>query len=248
MRQARGEGAAWLAWRRRPSMTGASGSCGRCFAFQPCRAARHLLATGIAWFDDPTNVDSKYERARLRLWRRLVPSASRSHFRPASIADAARQRWNSANLPPSDPNACPACGSWLIAIDRSFRQRDDRDAAVYVLRILLAAAGGSEQLPDLARAAALFGRLRAALSARRCRARRSMRGATRSSSGGKIVACRARTAAGGIWDGRFRIGPMPDGATVAPLGLAYASALLARHQEADVDRRSAEPDACSVGC
>ena len=58
--------------------------------------------------------------------------------------------------------------------------------------------------------------------ARRCRARSSMRGAARSSCGARIVASRPSRAlaAGDIWDGRFRIGALPAGATIAAFGPA----------------------------
>ena len=37
-----------------------------------------------------------------------------------------------------------------------------------------------------------------------------------------------------IWDGRYRLGQLPDGAVVAPLGAAHASLSLASHQEGAV--------------
>ena len=129
----------------------------------PAAAARHqprgaarlsARAAALRWIDDPTNVDANYERARLRA---MAPprmpgdgdGGCAARRGSSSGADAAAARSGSCRL------AAPG----LVALDRAFRSRADRDAAIYALRILLAAAGGTEHLPDLARTPALFGRL-----------------------------------------------------------------------------------------
>ena len=222
-------GAGWPAWRRQPCMTGASGSCGRCSIPAARRCAIFCASRDIAWIDDPTNVDAKYERARLRA------TAPRSDSGLAPIAAAARQRIElgaaAARLIRTHARlAAPG----LIAIDRGFAAAADRDAAVYALRILLAAAGGSRAF---ARSRACRHAFRPAAGRRiprdavarggRCAARRDLRQAGKSRPAGR------RGRPGPAISGTAATGSaqLPDGATIAPLGLAHASALLARHQE-----------------
>jgi tRNA(Ile)-lysidine synthase len=121
----------------------------------------------------------------------------------------------------------------LIAIERSFAAAADSDAAIYALRILLAVAGGSEHLPDRTRAATLFGRLpsgsfRATLSRAVIDARRDAIFVRRENRG---LPGEGEAGAGDIWDGRYRLGGLPDNTAIAALGLAHASALLASEQE-----------------
>ncbi|MDW6021892.1 tRNA lysidine(34) synthetase TilS [Mesorhizobium sp. BAC0120] len=138
-----------------------------------------LGARAVVWIDDPTNIDEKYERARLRGARERPPETSQPASSRASaggsegqsgvqdaeqvqseIVRAAARRIalgeRAADLIRAHARvAVPG----LVSLDRAFAQASDKRAASYALRMLLAVLGGKEQLPDLARSAALFDHL-----------------------------------------------------------------------------------------
>jgi tRNA(Ile)-lysidine synthase len=183
----------------------------------------YLRGRSIAWFDDPTNVDSKYERARVR----VLSSGSASQ--PIAAEAALRRVESGVNAAQLIRTHARLAAPGLIVLDGNFASEPDHDPAIYALRILLAAAGGTEQLPDVARVAALYDRLgrgsfRATLSRAVVDARRGATFVRRENRG---IAAGSGLAAGDIWDGRFRIGGLPAGATIAAFGQAKAAAMSA---------------------
>lgn len=178
-----------------------------------------LRGRGTGWIDDPSNENPAFERVRQR---RLAPSVD-----PAKISAAAQERSDLAGRAAAllDRHATlPSRG--LVRLDPAFVDAPDRDAAVHAFRALLAALGGAEHLPDLARSAALFGRLRAPCRATLSRAVADARRAGvflhRESRG---LPRPAAAADGAIWDGRFRVGvERPPGPLIEPAGRASSCA------------------------
>lgn len=177
-----------------------------------------LRERGIGWIDDPSNENPAFERVRQRA---LAPAID-----PAPIAAAARERRDLAERAAAllDAHAVPVSRG-LVRLDPAFPGATDRDAAVHAFRALLAALGGAEHLPDLARSSALFDSLgaprRATLSRTVVDARRAGVFLHRESRG---LPEPAAAADGTIWDGRFRLrveGPAgPAGPSVGPAGRA----------------------------
>jgi tRNA(Ile)-lysidine synthase len=187
-----------------------------------------LRARGVAWHEDPSNKDPKYERARVRslLADRSNPGAHERSIDEIRHAAAERIRvgMDAAAL---IRRHARRVSSGLYRLDRGFAGVGERDAAVYALRILLAVVGGRLQLPDVPRTAALLQLLstpnaRATLSRSVIEARedglylrRELRGLP--------PAGVARP--GEIWDGRYRIGAgMAQGVEIAPFGKEAAEA------------------------
>jgi tRNA(Ile)-lysidine synthase len=88
-------------------------------------------------------------------------------------------------------------------------------------------------LPDIGRACTLFsplqgGAFRATLSRSVVDARRDAVFVRRENRG---LPREVATAVGNIWDGRYQLRRLPDDTAIAALGLANASALLAREEE-----------------
>ena len=185
-----------------------------------------LTERAIGWIDDPTNVDSKYERARLRAATAIGQDtqSARSRIAAAASERAALGEAAAALIRTHAKLAAPG----LVALNPAFAECLHGEAAVYALRMMLAAIGGMEQLPDARSGAALFPRIaqesfRSTLSrvvidatARAIFLRREGRGLPGPS----------RQPSGGIWDGRFRIGNLPEGTTLAPAGIAAAAAIM----------------------
>jgi tRNA(Ile)-lysidine synthase len=238
MRKARGRG------RGLSGMAPATLYDGRVWILRPLLAQRRadlreqLRRRGIAWLEDPTNDDRRYERARLRLSAKAIPAGPGLTSSEAVIETAKRQRLELGTRAAAliQTHARPA-GRGLVRLDRAFGSAIDRDAAVYALRILLAATGGVEQLPDLVRATALFdrlkqGNLRSTLSRTVVDARRDAVFLRRENR--CLPAAVATPKPGWIWDGRYRIGRLPDGVTIAAPGPAMAAAMLAEQGAAAV--------------
>ena len=172
-----------------------------------------LRNRGVAWIDDPSNDNPAFERVRLR---RSAPAID-----PGQIAAASHARCDLAERAAAllDAHAStPSRG--LVRLDPALFAAADRDAAVHAFRALLAALGGVEHLPDAARAAALFDRvrppLRATLSRTVVDARRAGVFLHRESRG---LPGPAEAADGMVWDGRFRLrlAGLP-GPVVVPMG------------------------------
>ncbi|SFK17575.1 PP-loop family protein [Mesorhizobium albiziae] len=298
MRGARGEG------RGLAGMAPATLFEGRTWIVRPLIAARRealrnfLRQNGIGWAEDPSNVDRKYERARVRSAREQMAATSQSSLSPSLRGeeqshmdgrpplrfalqttspplDGGEEAPAATEGLPSSPSGggrgglkgrsggrqdpyaiTPLRGGGdkregqvhaaavrvalgkaaaaliraharlaapgLIALDRAFAAADNKDAAIYALRILLASAGGREQLPDLARSATLFGRLgdagwRATLSRAVVDTRRTGIFLHRERRG---LPEPTKPYDGMIWDGRYRIETLTDAGqiAIAPFG------------------------------
>nr|WP_224715347.1 tRNA lysidine(34) synthetase TilS [Mesorhizobium sp. CA4] len=125
-------------------------------------ALREMLqARDIGWIEDPTNVDARFERPRVRAKlaqgdgeRRIKEALARSQQAAFARQDIGRR---AAMLIDAFADR-PSPG--LIRLDRDFAGHEDGEAAIYALRILLAAVGGMSFLANEARCAKLLSRLR----------------------------------------------------------------------------------------
>lgn len=191
-------------------------------------ALREMLKRrGVGWIEDPTNVDQRFERPRMRI--SLAGGNGEARFAQA-IAKAGQAAAERAEL---GRRAAVLIGAFasrpasgLIRLDRIFADGEDSEAARYALRILLATVGGVSFLADEARCRALFERLRsgtlcATLSRTVVDARRT----------GIFLHREARNLPTTIpaedqilWDGRRRItlNDRPDGLVIAPVGAVAA--------------------------
>ncbi|WP_245431625.1 tRNA lysidine(34) synthetase TilS [Mesorhizobium atlanticum] len=117
----------------------------------------------IGWIEDPTNVDVRFERPRMRAALAQGESERRTAEALARSAQAARERHDIGRRAAMLIDAFasrPVPG--LIRLDCDFAGHGDGQAAIYALRILLATVGGMSFLADEARCAALLARLRSA--------------------------------------------------------------------------------------
>jgi tRNA(Ile)-lysidine synthase len=227
MRAARGDG------RGLAGMAPATLFDGRVWIVRPLLKSRRsalrsfLAARGIGWIDDPTNVDTKYERARIRA-QASEPDPEQAQAKIDGAA-AARTAFGQAAADAIRTHVVLSAPG-LVALELSFADMSNGHAgALYALRILLATVGGTEQLPNVDVSAELFARICAASFRTTLsrvvidavvpaiylrRERRSLPGFS-------------RPAPGDIWDGRFRVGELPDGLSLAPVGVEHAR-LIAR--------------------
>lgn len=193
-------------------------------------ALREMLKRcGIGWTEDPTNVDRRFERPRMRV--ALAGGDGEARFAQA-IAKAGRAAAEREDL---GRRAAALTGAFasrpapgLIRLDRDFANAEDSEAAVYALRILLAAVGGVSFLVDGARCRALLERLRsgtlcATLSRTVVDARRTGIFLFREARNLPAVPAENQT----LWDGRHRItlSDRSDGLVIAPAGPAAAEGL-----------------------
>lgn len=186
-----------------------------------------LRARDIGWIEDPTNVDVRFERPRVRAKlgqgdgeRRIAEALARSQQASLERHDIGRR---AAVLIDAFADR-PVPG--LIRLDREFTEHEDGQAAIYALRILLAAVGGMAFLADEARCAALLSRLRSAplcatLSRTMVDARRTGIFLRRENRNLPAVVSPSNNQ---LWDNRRRI-TLKDGPgslVIAPLGSAAA--------------------------
>lgn len=216
----------WRIWIARP-LLGARRAALRAF----------LQREHVGWAEDPTNIDTNFERPRIR----AVLGEDRSGQRFAEAVGLARraagereQLGRRAAALIGEFASRPARG--LIRLDPGLAEADDTRAAVYALRVLLAATGGTALLPDQARSEALFeqmraGRLCATLSRAVVDIRRNGIFLRRES---RDLPRSAPVAGALLWDGRRRITPhieagaitlddSPGAWLIAPLGAAAAA-------------------------
>jgi tRNA(Ile)-lysidine synthase len=231
MRRARGAGRGlagmapatlydWRVWIARPLL-----GTGR----DPLRAL--LLDHAISWIDDPSNEKPEFERVRARaaiaaaddpgaLKRKLIETAQRSAAERVELGRRAAGLIN-AEVGLVAPGLCRLRHGHGRLAQPGLQ---DLDARIYALRILLACAGGAEQLPDKKRAALLMRefsteRLRCAFSGAVVDIRSGAIHLHREFRGEGPPPAALRD--GAIWDGRFRILAGRDadpGLFVAPLG------------------------------
>ena len=203
-------------------------------------ALRQALAeAGQGWIDDPSNVDARYERVRVRA--ALDDDAVERLSAEARRAGLEREALGRRAAAMIDRFATAPAGG-LIRLDPALATDEDREAALYALRILLAQAGGQAHLPDRDRSASLLDRL----ASQNLRASLSRAVVDRRKAGIFIYREKRNLPAldaDGIWDGRFRISGLgetgmsiaaPDSATITglcgeardgvPASLVHASA------------------------
>ncbi|MBM2715073.1 tRNA lysidine(34) synthetase TilS [Mesorhizobium caraganae] len=192
-----------------------------------------LRRENVGWTEDPTNTDAHFERPRIRAV--LGEDRGGQRFAEAiSLAGRAaserEQLGRRAAALIREFASQPAPG--LIRLEPGFANADDTQAAVYGLRVLLAATGGVALLPDQARSEALFeqmqaGPLCATLSRTVVDTRRT--GIFLYRELRDLPA--ATPLAVGLWDGRRRItdaeaitlGDSSGALLIAPLGAAAAA-------------------------
>lgn len=161
----------------------------------------HLEARGIAWIDDPSNADRRYERVRIRAT--LDKDAISAIGAEAGDAGAARTALAaSAAVLARRHASMPAPG--LARLDRDAFE-EDAPAARHLFRALLATMGGAARLPDADRSDATAERLLGAPG------RASLSGAVAASRKDALFVHREHRGAGpdfspdqeGLADGRF---------------------------------------------
>lgn len=185
-----------------------------------------LRAEGIDWIDDPSNENPAYERVGARS-ALTDPAEFRRTLETVRVtADQRLEHGRRAAALIATRASMPAPG--LIRLAPGFAQGEDIAATLYALRILLAVAGGREQLPDAGRSAALLKRLetgavRATLSGAVVDSRRLGTFLLRE---GRGLPQQAKVADASLWDGRYRLHTL-DGyrpLEIAPLGRKLAAA------------------------
>lgn len=226
MRRARGAG------RGLAGMAPATLFDGRFWVVRPLLGVRRtmlrtfLRGERIGWIDDPSNENPAYERVGARS-ALTDPAEFRRTLETVRItADQRVQHGRRAAALIAAKASMAAPG--LIRLAPGFTQGEDIAATLYALRILLAVAGGREQLPDAGRTAALLKRLetnaiRATLSGVVVDARRAGVFLLRE---GRGLPQQAKVPDAGLWDGRYRLQTL-DGyrpLEIAPLGRKLAAA------------------------
>jgi tRNA(Ile)-lysidine synthase len=114
-------------------------------AISRSRLTATLLARGVAWLDDPSNADSRFERAKLRSGQRPT----------APAADTGRPS-REQRLAAASVQALEVSAAGDVAIDRSAFVRLGRDQQAMLLSRVVQAVGGGDYPPRrdrLARAA-----------------------------------------------------------------------------------------------
>ncbi|MER8831409.1 tRNA lysidine(34) synthetase TilS [Mesorhizobium sp. M0909] len=186
----------------------------------------------VAWIEDPTNADTAFERPRVRAALAEgdgAPRVAEAIALARKVAAEREQLGRRAAMLIRSLASRPAAG--LVRLDRDFATESDSGAAIYALRILLAATGGTAFLPDQARSEALFGRLRtgplcATLSRTVIDARRTGIFLHREL---RDLPPAVEVSDNALWDGRRRItlGDSSGALLIAPLLVAPLGAALA---------------------
>jgi tRNA(Ile)-lysidine synthase len=191
-----------------------------------------VAASGLPTVSDPSNVDQRFDRARLRAF---MPALAGYGLTAARLAGtAARVRRAATAL---DHYACDllkrrfaADHFGVVAGPASALGEVPEEVGLRSLALILKAVGGAEYTPPLDRLERLFGAL---LTSERRDLKRTLHGVALTLSGGRLLAQRewGREGLGEmpappdstiVWDGRFRVevpGLAPP-LVLAPLGLA----------------------------
>lgn len=180
----------------------------------------------IGWAEDPTNIDMRFERPRIRATAAEVGPADGELA--AIEAAGLRREVLSIGAAALIENHVRSPLPGLLHLSRDFLNDGEADARVHALRILLAVTGGSPHLPDADRVVALLDRLRqpphrATLSRALVASRRDGVWMCRETRGlPQAVPVRD----GLVWDGRFRMRLASPGRPleVTPLGSVGAAA------------------------
>ena len=165
-----------------------------------------LRQAGMAWVEDPSNADPRFERARLR---------------QVMVAAAPEPEQNAARRQAEEREAAWFLAAHAVLRPEGFAVLDAEAAPVAALAALLRVVGGADYPPDRWAVARLAARLRPATL-----------GGVRIMAAGRLgpgwlLAREAASCAGpgpardgGVWDGRFRLSFPPVGAVVAACGQA----------------------------
>lgn len=188
-----------------------------------------LTEQGVDWVDDPTNTDLRFERPRIRVELAKDEPRIKAALKDAAGAAAARRTALGESAAALIGAHAALVSPGLVRLAPEFLAVGDAEA-VHVLRILLAAMGGTTFLPGEGRVRALLMRLRAAplrtaLSRTLVDSRRAGIFLRREARG---LPDSATFADGAIWDGRFRI-HAPEGI----VGVATVGAETAKKIEPD---------------
>lgn len=162
-----------------------------------------LTTHGVRWFDDPSNENVAYERARTRA-RMADGDVEIAAVAAKAAGEERRARSAACAALLGDHVSMPARG--LFRIERSLRGVE-RVASIQALRVLLACVGGRAYLPDHQRVEALrdkilAGRGRVSLSRAVVDARTDAVWMYREARGLPTAVASSGTM---LWDGRWRI-------------------------------------------
>lgn len=183
-----------------------------------------LSRRDIGWIDDPSNSNDHFERPRIRKSLRQGDGGTAMAAALQAARQAAAQRRHLGEAAAAfirDHVTRPSAG--LLRVAPEPFDSAASDVAVYVLRILLAVAGGTPHLPDERRATSLRSRLieklpvRAVLSRALVDRRQAGIFLLREARGLPETVAAAN---GTIWDGRYTIpaGTASDLRCIAPVG------------------------------
>lgn len=139
---------------------------GKIWFMRPLLAVRratlrdYLLARAVGWIDDPSNENLAFERARTR--RDVARDGEEQAMRVLRRSEDAAQNRLRLGFAAADllRRLARIEEGGRIWLEPSLLVQD-RNAAAYCLRILLATVGGLDRLPDQRRTAALFDKLTA---------------------------------------------------------------------------------------
>lgn len=193
-------------------------------AIPPVRLRDTLRAAGLAWAEDPSNLDPAATRARLRTLRRDVDGAG-----PATTALVAAAAARGAARATADRETAEIFAECVRFHPEGFAVISTSALPVAALAAAIRLIGGAERAPAEGRLAWLAAALQpATIGGVR------LLPAGRLAPGGWVVAREAAAMAapvpahrGAVWDGRFRLlAHIPD-ATLGPLG-ANAARFAAR--------------------
>jgi tRNA(Ile)-lysidine synthase len=188
---------------------------GKTWFARPLLAVRREALRGflsqkqVRWIDDPSNINQRYERPRVRT---KLGEADGEEAIAAALdiaAEAGRERERLGNAAAElIRERADHLAPGLLRLRPDFLRTKDADAAVYAVRILLAVTGGTPHLPDEARTEALYRRLavegsvRAVLSRTLADRRRAGIFLLREARG---LPAMGEVRDGIVWDGRYRI-------------------------------------------